>query len=92
MHSDTTAVGYKLIYNTLLYHRLECSILNLICYYEKMTEGTLEAKISEAIIKFEMGYMDRSPMETKTYSTDDEFFMRLKGVLTRAEKPLTKTA
>lgn len=58
---------------------------------EKMTKGQLEAKISEAIIKFEMEYMGRGPMETKTYIIDDMFFVRLKGVLTQAEKTLAKT-
>lgn len=58
---------------------------------KKMTKGQLEAKISEAIIKFEMEYMGRGPMETKTYVIDDMFFVRLKGVLTQAEKTLAKT-
>ena len=58
---------------------------------KKITKGQLEAKISEAIIKFEMEYMGRGPMETKTYVIDDMFFVRLKGVLTQAEKTLAKT-
>ena len=58
---------------------------------EKMTKGQLEAKISEAIIKFEMEYMGRGPMETKTYIMNDMLFVRLKGVLTPAEKKLAKT-
>jgi uncharacterized protein YbcI len=58
---------------------------------EKMTKGQLEAKISEAIIKFEMEYMGRGPMETKTYILDDLLFVRLKGFLTQAEKTLAKT-
>ena len=57
----------------------------------KVTKGQLEAKISEAIIKFEMEYMGRGPMETKTYIIDDMIFVRLKGVLTPAEKKLAKT-
>jgi len=56
-----------------------------------MTKGQLEAKISEAIIKFEMEYMGRGPMETKTYILDDLLFVRLKGFLTQAEKTLAKT-
>jgi len=58
---------------------------------KKMTKGQLEAKISEAIIKFEMEYMGRGPMETKTYILDDLLFVRLKGFLTQAEKTLAKT-
>jgi len=58
---------------------------------KKMTKGQLEAKISEAIIKFEMEYMGRGPMETKTYILDDLLLVRLKGFLTQAEKTLAKT-
>ena len=55
------------------------------------TIGQIEAKISEAIIKFEKEYMGRGPMETKTYILKDIVFIRLKGVLTPAEEQLAKT-
>ncbi len=55
------------------------------------TKGELEAEISEAIIKFEKEYMGRGPDETKTYIIDDMILVRLKGVLTPAEKQLAKT-
>ena len=55
------------------------------------TIGQIEAKISEAIIKFEKEYMGRGPMETKTYIIKDMIFVRLKGVLTPAEEQLAKT-
>lgn len=54
------------------------------------TRGQIEAEISEAIIKFEKEYMGRGPDETKTYVMDDMVFVRLKGVLTPAEKQLAK--
>ncbi len=54
------------------------------------TKGQIEAEISNAIIKFELEYMGRGPRETKTYIIDDMVFIRLKGVLTDAEKQLTK--
>jgi len=57
-----------------------------------MTKGQIEARISEAIIKFEKEYMGRGPMETKTYIIKDVVFIRLKGVLTPAEEQLSKTA
>lgn len=57
-----------------------------------MTKGQMEAGISEAIIKFEKEYMGRGPAETKTYIIKDMVLVRLKGVLTPAEKQLTKTA
>lgn len=55
------------------------------------TKGQLEAEISEAIIKFEKEYMGRGPDETKTYIIDDMVLVRLRGVLTPAEKQLAKT-
>lgn len=55
------------------------------------TQGQIEAQISEAIIKFEKEYMGRGPTETKTYIIDDMVFVRLKGVLTPAEKQLSKS-
>jgi uncharacterized protein YbcI len=56
------------------------------------TIGQIEAKISEAIIKFEREYMGRGPMETKTYIFKDMILVRLKGVLTPAEEQLAKTS
>ncbi|MFH1707600.1 MAG: DUF2294 domain-containing protein [Planctomycetota bacterium] len=54
------------------------------------TKGQLEAEISEAIIKFEREYMGRGPEETKTYIIDDMVLVRLRGVLTPAEKNLAR--
>ena len=56
-----------------------------------ITKGQTEALISEAILKFEKRYMGRGPIEGKTYIIKDMVFIRLKGVLTPAEKQLTKT-
>jgi len=55
------------------------------------TKGQLEAEISEAIIKFEKEYMGRGPDETKSYIIDDMILVRLRNVLTLAEKQLAKT-
>lgn len=55
-----------------------------------LTKGQVEAKISEAIIKFEKDYMGRGPTETKTYIIKDMVLVRLKGVLTPAEEQLAK--
>ena len=52
------------------------------------TKGQLEAEISEAIVKFEREYMGRGPEETKTHILDDMVLVRLRGVLTPAEKNL----
>ncbi len=55
------------------------------------TKGQMEATISEAIIKFEKEYMGRGPEETKAYIIDDMVVVRLRGVLTPAERQLAKT-
>ncbi len=59
---------------------------------EKMKKGQLEAKISEAMIKFEKEFMGRGPIETDTLIIKDAVLIRLKGVLTPAEEQLTKTS
>jgi uncharacterized protein YbcI len=59
---------------------------------DKMTKGQLEAKISEAMIKFEKEFMGRGPIETDTLIIKDAVLIRLKGVLTPAEEQLTKTS
>ena len=55
-----------------------------------MTKGRLEAEISEAIIKFEREYMGRGPEETRTFIIEDMIVVRLRGVLTPAEKSLAR--
>jgi len=52
----------------------------------KMKKGQLEAKISEAMIKFEKEFMGRGPMETDTFIVKDAVMIRFKGVLTPAEE------
>ncbi len=55
------------------------------------TKGQTEAEISKALIKFEREYMGRGPDETKTYIIEDMVLVRLRGVLTPAEKQLART-
>ncbi len=52
--------------------------------------GQLEALISEAIIQFEKEYMGRGPKEARTFIFEDMVLIRLRGVLTPAEKQLAK--
>ncbi|OGS36954.1 MAG: hypothetical protein A2293_01905 [Elusimicrobia bacterium RIFOXYB2_FULL_49_7] len=54
----------------------------------RKTKGQIEAEISEAIIQFEKEYMGRGPLTTKTHLMEDVIFVRLKGVLTKAEHQL----
>jgi len=55
------------------------------------TKGQIEAEVSNAMTKFEIEYMGRGPKETKTFIIEDMVIVRLKGVLTDAERHLTKT-
>lgn len=55
------------------------------------TKGMLEADISEAVIRFEKEYMGRGPLEARSYLVDDMVIVRLKGVLTHAERQLAQS-
>lgn len=55
------------------------------------TKGVIESEICEALIKFEREYMGRGPEEARTYIIDDLVIVRLRGVLTPAEKQLVKS-
>ncbi len=57
-----------------------------------MAKDQMEAKISEALIKFEKEFMGRDPRETVSYIIKDVIFIRLKGVLTPAEELLAKNS
>lgn len=54
------------------------------------TRGEAETQITEAVVKFEREYMGRGPEESKTFIIEDTVFVRLRGVLTPAEKQLAK--
>jgi uncharacterized protein YbcI len=56
------------------------------------TKGQLEAEISDAIVRFELEYMGRGPEEAKTYLIEDMALVRLRGVLTPAEKHLANAS
>lgn len=56
-----------------------------------MTKGQLEAKVSEAISKFEIEYMGRGPKAIRTYIINDLIIVRLSGILSPSELKLTDT-
>lgn len=58
----------------------------------KKTKGQIEDDISRAFIKFEQEYMGRGPKEVKAFLIQDMILIRLKGVLTPAERQLAKTS
>ncbi len=58
---------------------------------DPIKKSEAENLISQAIITFEREYMGRGPEEAKTFIFDDIVFIRLRGVLTPAEKQLAST-
>ncbi len=55
------------------------------------TKGEAETAIRNAIIKFEQEFMGRGPMDVKAFIIRDLILVRLKGVLTPAERQLAKS-
>jgi uncharacterized protein YbcI len=55
-----------------------------------MTRGEAESAISLAVVKFEREYMGRGPEDAKVFIFEDIVFVRLRGVLTPAERQLAK--
>ena len=55
------------------------------------TQGEIEAAICEGISRFEQEYMGRGPKDIHTHLIGDLLVVRLKGVLTAAEKQLVQT-
>ncbi len=55
-----------------------------------MTKGQLEAKICEAISKFEIEYMGRGPKNIRAYILNDIIVVRLAGFLNPSEQKLTE--
>ena len=56
-----------------------------------MTKGQVEARLSEAISKFEIEHMGRGPEKIRTIIFNDLIIIRLKGFLSISEKNLAQT-
>jgi uncharacterized protein YbcI len=56
------------------------------------TRSDVEAAVRQAIIKFEQDFMGRGPTDVKAFIIRDVVLVRLKGVLTQAERQLAKNA
>lgn len=54
------------------------------------TKGQVEAEISRTLVKFELEYMGRGPSDVRTHLLWDMVVVRLKGILTPAERQLVK--
>lgn len=57
-----------------------------------MTKGQIEAKISEAVSKFEIEYMGRGPKEIRSIIIQDMIIIRLKGFLSQSEQKLAESS
>ena len=55
-----------------------------------LTRGEAETAVRNAVIKFEQEFMGRGPMDVKAFIIRDLVLVRLKGVLTPAERQLAK--
>jgi uncharacterized protein YbcI len=55
------------------------------------TKAEMEVAIRNAIIKFEQDFMGRGPADVRAFIVRDLVVVRLKGVLTPAERQLAKT-
>src|SRR5919201_6497536 len=56
------------------------------------TKGELETAIRNAIVRFEQEFMGRGPEDVRVFIVRDLVVIRLKGVLTPAERQLAKTS
>lgn len=57
-----------------------------------MTKGQLEAKISEAVSKFEIEFMGRGPKDIRTIINKDLIIVRLSGFLSQSERKLSESS
>jgi uncharacterized protein YbcI len=57
----------------------------------RRTRGQIEAAISKAVVQFEVEQMGRGPADVRTYVIGDAVFVRLKGLLTPAERQLAQS-
>lgn len=57
-----------------------------------MSKGQIEAKISEAVSKFEIEFMGRGPKQIRTLIIQDLIIVRLKGFLSQSEQKLAENS
>lgn len=57
---------------------------------QNLTKGQMEAEISKLLIRFEKEHIGRGPEGARTYLVADMAVVRLRGVLTPAERYLAK--
>ena len=55
------------------------------------TRGEVEAEMTQAIVKFEKDYLGRGPLDARTFFVNDMILIRLKGLITPAERKLAES-
>lgn len=58
----------------------------------EVTLGDMHNSIRQAVIKFEQDFMGRGPTDVRAFIIRDMVVVRLRGVLTQAERQLAKNA
>ena len=54
------------------------------------TRGEVEAEMTQAIVKFEKEYLGRGPLDARCFFVNDLILIRLRGVLTPAERKIAE--
>ena len=55
------------------------------------TRGEAEAEVTQAVVKFEKEYLGRGPLDTRTFFVQDMILVRLRGIITPAERKLAES-
>ena len=55
------------------------------------TRGETEAEITQALVRFEKEYLGHGPVDARTFFINDMVLIRLRGVLTAADRKLAET-
>lgn len=55
------------------------------------TRGEAEAEMTQAVIKFEKEYLGRGPLDARTFFIQEMILVRLRGIITPAERKLAET-
>lgn len=55
------------------------------------TRGEIEAEMTQAIVKFEKEILGRGPLDARTFFVNDMILIRLRGVITPAERKLAES-
>lgn len=55
------------------------------------TRGEVEAELTQAVVKFEKEYLGRGPLDARTFFVNDMILIRLRGIVTPAERKLAES-